>query len=219
MTSEYKPWDNPNQKLGDALPKRKTTDVQEGLNALKGIREKMGGALKKDQALKISMYVPQKIEWKEGERWEEDGKLWTIQNGIKQSISKVQDAKRPWFCPQCDKIMRSRLDDRMWILKGTCHDCVVKKETQMRLDGTWERYEKERIVSNQLAYVKDKIAEVESWKDVANPAIHFQDGTYEVWDVGVDKLKADIDKELDFLKKLLDALEEIYQNEFGEDME
>ena len=59
MTDEFKPWKNPDQKIEDALPKRKTLEVDEGMNAIRGVRERMGTVLKKDQSLKISMYAPE----------------------------------------------------------------------------------------------------------------------------------------------------------------
>ena len=96
MSEEFAPWEKPDQKIEDAIPKRKTVDAGEGLNALKGIRERMGGVLKKDQALKISMYVPETVERKNGDTWTDvDGKKWEIKEGINRSISKLQDAKQP----------------------------------------------------------------------------------------------------------------------------
>ena len=42
---------------------------------------------------------------KEGEFWKDrDGKQWTLKGGVKQSISPLQDAKTPWWCPKCEKI-------------------------------------------------------------------------------------------------------------------
>ena len=49
-------------------------------------------------------------EHKEGDTWEEDGKKWTIKNGIKQSITKLDKFKHlvslPLTCPSCKKPMR-----------------------------------------------------------------------------------------------------------------
>ena len=39
----------------------------------------------------------------EGDVWEEDGRQWTIKNGIKQNVTKLDKAKKevtlPLFCP------------------------------------------------------------------------------------------------------------------------
>ena len=41
---------------------------------------------------------------KEGDIWEEDGRKWTIKNGIKQNVTKMDKFKKmgkiPLFCPE-----------------------------------------------------------------------------------------------------------------------
>ena len=48
--------------------------------------------------------------YKEGDIWEVDGRTWTIKNGIKQNITKLDKAKKihvvPLLCPKCKKIMK-----------------------------------------------------------------------------------------------------------------
>jgi len=205
--TDYTPWKG--DKLDDSLKQtRKTEDVSEGMSAIRGVREKMGNVLKKDQALKVSMYVPTQTKREEGETWEEDGKLWEMKNGIKQSISKLQAAKRPWWCPECGMSMSSRLDDKMWYKKRKCYDCVVKEETQMRLDGTWDAYQRKMLRANVISMLKDKIEELTDYRDIeGNPQIHFQDGRYEEWKIDNTQLKADLQEEIDKLQKDVEELE------------
>ena len=44
-------------------------------------------------------------EYKEGDVWEVKGKTWTIKNGIRQTISKLDSARKairvPMECPKC----------------------------------------------------------------------------------------------------------------------
>ena len=51
---------------------------------------------------------------KEGDVWTEGRKIWTIKNGIKQTVSKLDTIKKevfmPLSCPCCGKIMKKRLD-------------------------------------------------------------------------------------------------------------
>ena len=209
MSEEFKPWDKPDQKIEEALPERKTLDAEEGLNALRGVRERISPVLKKDQALKISMYIPKKVDRKDGETWTDvDGKLWERKNGINMSISKLQDAKRPYFCPRCDHIMRGKADDRMWILRGMCHRCVIIIETQMRAEGKWDRYERSLMMRNAMAMAREGIVELEGYRDmIANPQIHFADGRFEEWKVNVDEVKADLQGEIEELKDTLSDLQ------------
>jgi len=191
--AEYTPWKN-SVSLEESVSKtRKTADVSEGVAALNGIRRKMGNVLKKDQALKVSMFIPSKEKHDEGDVWEENDKIWTMKNGIKQSISKVAGAKTPWFCPKCEKIMRGRADDRMWILRGKCHECVTKDETVIRLSGKWEEYETKMMRANAMAYLKDMIEEIQGYVSlVADPQLHFIDGTFENWKVDMKPLKKEL---------------------------
>lgn len=207
MTEEFKPWKNPDQKIEDVLPKHKTIDLEEGMKALRGVREGMGRVLKKDQALKVSMYVSEMIERKEGDTWEVDGKLWERKNGVNQSISKLQDAKTPWWCPQCKKSMNTRLDTKFYNKRGKCYYCIVKEETEMRTNGTWQEYQHKVLYANVIAKVKDTIAEFKDvQRTVSNPQIHFQDGRFEEWDVNIDQIKVDLQEEIDKLEGRLQEL-------------
>ena len=51
--------------------------------------------------------------YNEGDIWEEDGRQWTIKNGIKQNITKLDKAKEsihmPLFCPSCNNLMKKQL--------------------------------------------------------------------------------------------------------------
>ena len=38
--------------------------------------------------------------------------------------------RTPWFCPKCNKTMKSHLDDKMYRLYGHCFDCQVKFERE-----------------------------------------------------------------------------------------
>ena len=51
-------------------------------------------------------YSKQKKEYKEGDIWNEGRKTWTIKNGIKQTVSKLDKLKKevfmPLSCPKCN---------------------------------------------------------------------------------------------------------------------
>ena len=71
----------------------------------------------------VSQYTPKHHAEgrQEGERWKDaDGKEWEMKNGIPQSISKLQDAKTPWWCPRCGRPLNSPLHEKMYFKKGFC---------------------------------------------------------------------------------------------------
>ena len=59
-------------------------------------------------------YNTKQEDHKEGDVWVENKKTWTIKNGIKQTISKLDAIKKevfmPLCCPKCSKVMKKRLD-------------------------------------------------------------------------------------------------------------
>ena len=74
---------------------------KEFVKVQKQINEKMN---KYADRIIVSQYTGQKgPNRKEGEVWHDnEGKKWTLKKGIKQSISPLQDAKPPWWCPVCE---------------------------------------------------------------------------------------------------------------------
>ena len=76
-------------------------------------------------------YKKVKETYGEGDVWEERGKSWTIKNGIKQNLTKLQSVRNvvlmPLCCPECDNVMRKRLDKKFWKTNSRCFDCMFYK--------------------------------------------------------------------------------------------
>lgn len=100
----------------------------------------------------------------EGDIWEESGKKWTIKNGIKQNITKLNQAKEairiPLTCPNCGKPLKHWLDRKMYKIHGYCFDpCTVEYEAGLRKAGLYEQYEQRMMQGNMKAFIED----VEKW--------------------------------------------------------
>ena len=100
----------------------------------------------------IRMHDKQNVhaDRKVGDIWEdEEGKKWTInKNGTRVSIANTINVGRmPMFCPDCNRIMKGKADDRMWILQGKCHVCIAAIETKLKITGEYEEYEKKKVQS------------------------------------------------------------------------
>jgi hypothetical protein len=108
-------------------------------------------------------YTKIKVRYKEGDVWEESGKEWTIKNGIKQNITKLDSAKKavrlPLACPRCSNRMKKRLDKKMFKIHGFCFDCVVDFEANLKQAGLYEDYEKKMMAGN----IKEFIVDIEAW--------------------------------------------------------
>ena len=103
-------------------------------------------------------------KYKEGDIWEESGKQWTVKNGIKQNITKLDEAKKalriPLRCPKCNGSMEHWLAKKMFKIHGFCFDpCTVMYEDSLKKAGLYKQYEERMIKGNAKQVVDD----IERW--------------------------------------------------------
>jgi uncharacterized protein YbaR (Trm112 family) len=102
-------------------------------------------------------------KFEEGDQWEENGKVWTIKNGIKQNVTKLDTAKRelhmPLACPKCKGSLKSRLSKKMYKIHGVCFDCTLEQEAALKRAGLYSQYEKRLMEGNMRAFITD----IEQW--------------------------------------------------------
>lgn len=138
-------------------------------------------------------YERKQQDYKEGDVWEEDGKKWTIKNGVKQSITKLDKFKHlislPLTCPSCKKPMKSdEITKKMYSIHKMCLGCVVEMETKLKAEGKFEDYEKNILKSNRIASLEDFEKALDSWLEETDTFVSEQ-GDIENWSGG-DKTKA-----------------------------
>lgn len=188
-------------------------------DALNDVRRKVAEKLKQDdQRLVFGWRGEAEPTRKEGDVWEDvHGKRWTIKNGIRQTITKLDDAKTPFWCPKCSKPLNHRFDVKFWRIRGHCMDCNIKFESQLRREGKWEEYERKVMLRNYIAEVKDKIAELQSYyNEVSKPEFLIMNENektvlmMEKWDVNIDQIKADLLKDIELLNGYLTETIEKY---------
>ena len=165
-----------------------------------------------DKTVTQSGYVKKSIERKEGDVWEEDGKNWTLKNGIKQTVTRFDAIKKslilPITCPKCSGAMKNHsINKKMWPIHGMCFDCVITMETELKRDGKFEEYQRNMNKSGLKTYIKEK-------KDVLleimlndnKESFITEAGDIEEWRGGViDKTKIVEDLQ-EYIIKLKDAL-------------
>jgi hypothetical protein len=127
-------------------------------------------------------------EHKEGDTWEEDGKKWTIKNGIKQSITKLDKFKHlismPLTCPTCKKPMKAdELNKKMYSVHKMCLNCVVDMEAKLKLEGKYEEYEKNILNMNKNASLEEFEMALDSWLEEKDTFVTEQ-GDIESWQGG-----------------------------------
>jgi len=187
--------------------------------ALNDVRKKVAEKLKKDdQKLVFGWRGEPEPTRKEGDVWEDvNGKKWTIKNGIRQTVTKLDDAKTPFWCPKCSKPMNHRFDIKFWRIRGHCMDCNVKHETELRRQGKWEEYERKVMLRNYIAAAKDRLQELQHYYDnLSKPEyllMNEEEKTVlmmEKWDVDINKLREDLSKDIEAIKNSLAETIETY---------
>lgn len=128
-------------------------------------------------------YVP-----KEGDVWEENGKKWTLKNGIKTTVTKLDQVKKlvliPLSCPECGNVMKlNDYNKKMWGIHQKCFDCVIKMETEIKRQGKWEEYSTGIMNRNKNAELEDLEAALEQWVNESDTFVSEQ-GDIEKWDGG-----------------------------------
>ena len=163
----------------------KRTDVNRLRNLIQG---------KTDNSSNTQIGYNKKTEdYKEGDIWKENKKTWTIKNGIKQTISKLDKIKKevfmPLCCPECSNVMKKRLDKPNYNIHKKCFDCVVDFEHKLKIKGEYNDYIKKLKAKNSL----DIVDEMESYLldaiNTSNSGFVSEDGVVERWVGGVNKVE------------------------------
>ena len=151
---------------------------------------------------------------KVGDRWtDEKGNEWEQKEGYKIKHGKLDDLRDSLFyknkaCPKCGVPMSKRLDEKFFNIRGMCFDCNIAVEHQMKLDGTYDKYEHDLIRNNFDAWLSDTETEVELLKIAATRGIEYvnADGKIEKWsspytveqiDQMFSKFKTNVTKQMD----------------------
>ena len=144
---------------------------------------------------------------KEGDVWEANGKTWTIKDGIKENVTKLDKFKKaavPLFCPSCKQVMDRQLDPFYYKSYGTCVDCRAEFETKLKLEGKWESYtievfnkEIDKQIEEYKSFMKNKLNE-------SNTSFITEAGDIEKWVGGIDKERAE-----QSMKEVIEYLENL----------
>jgi hypothetical protein len=143
---------------------------------------------------------------KEGDIWESKGQTWTIKNGVKQNITKLDKAKKavkvPLFCPCCNKLMKKHMDAQYYKVHKMCYDCVIDKEHEIKKQGKWEEYQKQIHNSDIDGIITDYKAFVEAALTESNQSFITEAGDVENWVGGINKERAkeSLEKGIEYLK-------------------
>ena len=138
-------------------------------------------------------YKKKRVDYKEGDVWVENKKTWTIKDGIKQTVSKMDAIKKeifmPLCCPKCGKVMKCQLDKPNYKVHKTCFNCVVEFEGKLKLQGKYDDYIKNLQLKNQLTIIDEMENMFLDLANQSNKGYISEHGELERWKGGIDKEK------------------------------
>ena len=147
----------------------------------------------------------------EGDIWEEDGRKWTIKNGLKQNFTRLDAAKEaykiPLTCPKCKTSMNYHLHKKMYRSHGFCFDCTIDYESNLKKLGKYEDYEKAMMQGNMKEFAKD-LEQFILDKIDENQTFVTEQGDVEDWKGNTSTTKEKVLEELGkFTEHIQEALE------------
>jgi len=136
-------------------------------------------------------YTSKKVNYKEGDIWEESGKKWIIKDGIKQTYTKLDKIKKeailPLFCPNCGSLMKKRNDPKMYKIHKMCFDCVIDMEHKLKMEGKYIDYQRNIIANNAKDYLDDLEQYLLEAINESNTQYVSEKGEIERWKGGINK--------------------------------
>ena len=142
-----------------------------------------------------------------GEEWtDSDGVTWVQEKGYKIVKSKF-DGIREYIqslstckSKSCKTVKKTQKHLQFIRKTGYCIDCLAEKEQLFRVKGNWNEYEKWKISSFEIEFLKDLVKKFqEALVDASKEHIFANsDGTTEKWnyDGDLEELKANIKNDI-----------------------
>lgn len=143
----------------------------------------------------------------EGDIWEEDGRSWTIKNGIKQNITKLDTAKSahlmPLFCPKCSNVMKGKNDKVFFNIHHKCFNCVIDFEQELKKEGKFDQY----LIDIHNNQIENHIKELENYLKESNKETNnsfvTEAGDVEEWlGNGQENLELEVNNAIIYLNSL-----------------
>lgn len=150
----------------------------------------------------------------EGARWyDEEGNVWEMGGGGPIKVSMFDDVRMPMFCPECDGIMNNRLDRKFWRIRGMCMDCWQKEETRMKVEGTYELYEKRTMLENKKSWLRDIKQGIDEFEEEMTGSfeqvVNSSGDTVEFGGLDEEEVQEMIDNANEFIENFEEHIEEL----------
>lgn len=194
------------------------------INSLDDVKKLLAGEHETQQKVNVGYEAENKLEKitrNVGDKWfDSDGNEWEQKEGYRVKLGKQWQQELHQYLnsfPNCQKetctcTMPKKLDQKMKMIHGMCFDCTISFEHNLRLQGKWEEYERQKIKENAMSWLKDAEKDKNVIVDELSRLEFTNDfGEIEKWDTRInkDELLKKIEKEFEqFRKDFIDQIEE-----------
>lgn len=159
------------------------------LKNVKAVKEMLEGNHKTQTKKTVSFDTKEVVRREVGETWVDDnGQQWEQRNGYKVKVGKLAKLREELKSfPNCRKDVCTcttpgSADLKMKAYHGMCLDCVTDMEHELKLKGEYNKYEKQKLLNNAEAWLKQAEIEKEVLKTTIKASFINEDGSTEEWD-------------------------------------
>jgi len=179
------------------------------LNNVKAVKEMIAGTHRTQTKNTIAFGESKDFVKREvGDQWtDDDGNLWEQKKGYKVKLGKLSELRNEINTfPKCQKevctcVNPNRNDLKMKSIHGMCFDCVIDMEHQLKIDGKYEEYERQKMLDNGKAWLKQAELEKEALKVAIKAQYINEDGSIENWDgMTWEEMETKIENEFEIFK-------------------
>jgi len=134
----------------------------------------------------------------------------------------MAEVRMPWFCPECKKAMKKKLDDKFWRMMGHCFDCQVEFENKLRMKGEFDDWAERKMLENQKSQLKDleqsltdfeKTGGKKTWYN--NVGVNTPMLEEDKWEMAEEKFEETIQEARDFIREKREIVEKAEQQLTG----
>ena len=134
----------------------------------------------------------------------------------------MASVRMPWFCPECKKAMKKKLDDKFWRMMGHCFDCQVEMENKLRIKGEFDEWAQRKMLENQKSQLKDleqsiidfeKTGGKKEWYN--NVGVNTPMLEADKWEMGKEKFEETIQEARNFIREKREIVEKAEQQLTG----
>ena len=127
----------------------------------------------------------------------------------------MASVRMPWFCPECKKAMKKKLDDKFWRMMGHCFDCQVEYENKLRVKGEFDEWAQKKMLENQKSQLKDLEQSITDFEKTGgkkewynNVGVNTPMLEADKWEMGKEKFEETIQEARDFISNNRKKVEE-----------